>query len=193
MRNFAGGFIGIIVGSFSLVILAGILPSQPSYPDPFNAIWFLLAGSWVFQSTLQELVNMTLAGPLLLSWLIIGIVIAPFSRKGWNLLRSTLWVAVFLTIFALIFQVLENPSFWDVNLNPTRNYDLIFQFATSIVVSLFALPSAIPITITIERARQTGEQPIPEKIETICECGAIFKSNPIICSECGRILRMLEN
>jgi len=193
MRNFVGSLIGIIVGSFSLVTLAGLLPTQPPYPDPFNLFWFLLNGSWVFQSTLQELFNQSLVGSLVISWLIVGIVIAPFSRKGWNVLRSTLWVGVFLTIFALMFQILENPSFWDVNLNPTRNYDLLFQFITSIVVSLFALPSAIPITISIERAQQTGEPPLPDKIETACECGAVFKSNPLICSECGRILRVSEN
>jgi hypothetical protein len=31
------------------------------------------------------------------------------------------------------------------------------------------------------------EHPIPEKIETICECGAMFKSIPMMCSECGKI------
>ncbi len=193
MRNFLGGLIGIIVGSFSLVSLAGLQSSQPTFPEPFNTLWFLLDGSWVFQSTLQELFNQPLVTSLLLSWLIIGIVIAPFSRRGWNLLRSTLWVGVFLTIFALMFQILENPSFWDVNLNPTRNYDLLFQFVTSLIVSLFALPSAIPITISIEKALQTKDPPLPDKIETRCECGAVFKSNPLICSECGRILRTLEN
>jgi hypothetical protein len=112
---------------------------------------------------------------------------------GWNVLRSTLWIGVFLTIFALIYQIIENPLFWDLNLNPTRNYELLFQFITSIIISLLALPSAIPIIIAIEKARQTGESPLPEKIETVCECGAIFKSNPLICSECGRILRMSED
>lgn len=193
MRNFLGGLIGIIIGSFSLVTLAGLNSSQPPLPDPFKALWFLLNGSWVFQSTLQELFNQSLVTSLLLSWLIIGIVISPFSRKGWNLLRSVLWVGVLLTIFALMFQILENPSFWDVNLNPTRNYDLLFQLVTSIVVCLFALPSAIPITIAIEKVQQTKDPPIPDKIETKCECGAVYKSIPLICSECGRTLRTLEN
>jgi hypothetical protein len=193
MRNFIGGLIGVVIGCYSLVALAGLLPPQPPYPEPFDTFWFLLNGSWVFQSTIQELFNQSLVSALVISWLIIGIVIAPFSRKGWNILRSTLWVGVFLTILALMFQLVEDPTFWDITLNPTRNYDLLFQFITSIVVSLFALPSAIPITISIERALQTGETPIPEKIETVCECGAVFKSNPLICSECGRILRQSEN
>ncbi|MFW9959618.1 MAG: hypothetical protein ACFFDV_01280 [Candidatus Thorarchaeota archaeon] len=193
MRNFLGGLIGIVIGSFSLVNLAGLNSSQPSFPDPFKALGFLPNGSWVFQSTLQELFNQTLVIPILASWLIVGVVVAPFSRKGWNLLRSTIWVGVFLTIFALMFQILENPSFWDVNLNPTRNYDLLFQFVTSIIVSLFALPSAIPITLIIEKTQQTKDPPIPDKIETKCECGAVYKSNPLICSECGRILKVVES
>jgi len=193
MKNFVGGLIGVVAGSYSLINLAGLLPPQPAYPEPFNAVWFLLSGSWTLQSTLQEIFNQSIIVSLLISWLIMGIIIAPFSRKGWNVLRSTLWIGVFLTILTLIFKILENPSFWDLTLNPTRNYDLLFQFVTSLVVSLFALPSAIPITIAIERARQTGEPPLPDKIETICECGAVFKSNPLICSECGRILRRLEN
>jgi hypothetical protein len=193
MRNFVGGLIGFIVGSYSLVYLAGVFPPQPSYPEPFSTIWFLFSGSWAFLSTLQEIFNQSVIGSLLISWLIIGIVIAPFSQKGWNVLRSTLWVGCFLFIFAVIFQILENPFFWDVSLNPTRNYDLLFQFITFQVVSLFALPSAIPISIVIERVRQTGESPLPNHIETVCECGAVFKSNPLICSECGRILRRPEN
>jgi hypothetical protein len=193
MRNIIGGLIGIVVGSYLLVMLAGLPTPQPAYPSPFDTIWFLFSGSWMLQSTIQELLNQSLVSALVISWLVIGIVIAPFSRIGWNLLRSALWIGVFLTVLALVFQLVEDPSFWDMNLNPTRNYDLLFQFATSIVVSLFALPSAIPITISIERARRKGESPIPEKIETVCECGAVFKSNPLICSECGRILRQSEN
>jgi hypothetical protein len=193
MRNFIGGLLGIVVGSYSLIYLTGLIPPQPAYPEPFNSTWFILNGSWKFQSTLQEIFSPSIIGSLLISWLIIGIVIAPFSRKGWNVLRSILWVGIFLTVFSLVFQILENPTFWDISLNPTRNYDLLFQFATSLIVSLFALPSAIPITTTIERARQTREPPLPNKIETVCECGAVFKSNPLICSECGRILRKSEN
>lgn len=193
MRNFLGGLIGIVIGSFSLVNLAGLNSSQPSFPEPFNTLGFLLYGSWVFQSTLQELFNQTLLIPILASWLIVGVAIAPFSRKGWNLLRSTIWVGVFLTIFALMFQILDNPSFWDVNLNPTRNYDLLFQFVMSIIASLFTLPSAIPITLIIEKTQQTKDPPIPDRIETKCECGAVYKSKPLICSECGRILKAVEN
>jgi hypothetical protein len=89
----------------------------------------------------------------------------------------------------LIAQLFGDPAYWDITLNPLRNYDLLYQFTTSLVTSLMALLSAIPMTIVIDRARQTAEPPIPDKIETRCECGAVFRSNPLICSECGAILR----
>lgn len=193
MRNLAGGLMGIIIGSFSLVALAGLSPTQPAYPEPFNALWFMLDGSGALQSTFQGLFNLSSAGAYLISWVIVGIVIAPFSKKGWNTLRSIVWAGVFLAIFALISRVLQNPSFWDVNLNPMRNYDLVYQFAMSIVVSLFAMISAIPITASIEKVRKPSEPPLPVKIETLCKCGAIFKSNPLICSECGSVLRDIED
>jgi hypothetical protein len=34
----------------------------------------------------------------------------------------------------------------------------------------------------------SSEAKPPEKIETVCECGAVFKSRPMLCSECGRQL-----
>lgn len=189
MRNLAGGLLGIVVGSCSFVGLAGLLPPQPAYPEPFNMIWFILDGSWALQSTIQGLFNFPTAAAYLISWVIIGTIIAPFSRKGWNTLRSALWVGVFLTIFALISQLLRDPLFWDIALNPMRNYAIVYQSAISMVASLFVMITALPITAAIERMRGTAEPPIPVKIETVCQCGAVFKSNPLICSECGAILR----
>ena len=193
MRNLAGGLLGIVVGSCSFVGLAGLLPPEPAYPEPFNTVWFILDGSWALQSTTQGLFNFPTAAAYLMSWVIIGIIIAPFSRKGWNTLRSALWLGVFLAIFALISQLLRDPSFWDVALNPMRNYAIVYQSAMSMVASLFAMISALPITVTIERVRRTAEPAIPEKIETVCQCGAVFKSNPLICSECGAILRKSDD
>lgn len=189
MRNLVGGLLGIVVGSCAFVGVTGLLPPQPAYPEPFNTIWFILDGSWSLQSTIQGLFNYPTAAAYLISWIIIGMIIAPFSRKGWNTLRSALWVGVFLAIFALISLLLKNPSFWDVALNPMRNYALVIQFAMSMVASLFVMISALPITAAVEMVRRTAEPPIPGKIETVCQCGAVFKSNPLICSECGAILR----
>jgi hypothetical protein len=189
MRNLAGGFLGIVVGSYLIVALVGLSPPEPPYPSPLNLIWAIFVGSQALKSTLQTIFQGQVAVLYLATWLLIGLVIAPFSRKGWNTVRTAVWVGVTLAIMALIGQLFENPTYWDITLNPLRNYDLIYQFSISLVTSLLTLLSAIPLTIAIDRARQTGELPIPEKIETRCNCGAVFKSSPLICSECGAILR----
>ena len=193
MRNLAGGLLGIVVGSCSFVGLAGLLAPEPAYPEPFNAIWFILDGSWALHSTIASIFNSQTAIAYLISWIITGMIIAPFSRKGWNTLRSALWIGAFLAVFALMSQLLKDPSFWDVTLNPMRNYAILYQSAMSMVASLFAMISALPITATIERVRRTAEPPMPVKIETVCQCGAVFKSNPLICSECGAILRKSDD
>jgi hypothetical protein len=189
MRNLVGGFFGIVVGSYLIVALAGFSPPEPSYPSPFDLIWAIFVGSLALRSTLQALFQGQAAVLYLITWLIIGLVIALFSRKGWNTVRTAVWVGISLAIMALIGQLFENPAYWDITLNPLRNYDLLYQFSVSLITSLLTLLSAVPLTIAVNRARQTGELPIPEKIETRCNCGAVFKSNPLICSECGATLR----
>ncbi len=193
MRNLVGGLLGIVAGSCSFVGLAGLLAPEPAYPEPFNTIWFILDGSWALHSTIPSIFNSQTAIVYLLSWIIVGMIIAPFSRKGWNTFRSAVWIGAFLAVFALMSQLLKDPSFWDVTLNPMRNYAIVYQSAMSMVASLFAMISALPITATIERVRRTAEPPIPEKIVTVCQCGAVFKSNPLICSECGATLRKSDD
>jgi hypothetical protein len=193
MRNLAGGFLGVAIGSYLIVALVGFSPPEPAYPSPLNLIWAVFIGSQALRSTLQTIFQGQIAVLYLVTWLLIGLVIAPFSRKGWNTVRTAVWVGVTLAIMALVGQLFENPTYWDITLNPLRNYDLIYQFSISIVTSLLTLLSAIPLTMVIDKARQTGELPIPEKIETRCNCGAVFKSNPLICSECGATLRQPED
>jgi hypothetical protein len=193
MRNLAGGLIGIVVGSYLIVALVGFSPPEPAYSDPFNVMWPLFVGSLALRSTLQGFFDGQVALFYLVTWLVIGIIIAPFSRKGWNTARTAVWGGVALAILALIAQLFGDPAYWDTTLNLLRNYDLLYQFAISLVTSLMTLLSAIPLTIVIDRARQTAEPPISDKIETRCDCGAVFKSNPLICSECGAILRKSED
>jgi hypothetical protein len=189
MRNIAGGFLGIVVGSYLIVALVGLSPPEPAYPSPLDLIWAIFVGSQALRSTLQTIFQGQAAVTYLATWLLIGLVIAPCSRKGWNTVRTVVWVGVTLAIMALIGQLFENPAYWDITFNPLRNYDLIYQFSLSLVTSLLTLLSAIPLTMAIDRTLRAGELPIPEKIETRCNCGAVFKSNPLICSECGAILR----
>jgi hypothetical protein len=181
MRNFVGGLIGVIIGSITIVILIGI--PQPIYPEPYNMIWFLLAGSSALQSTTFN--PLTVLGLYFLSWLIIGLVIGPFSKPGWNTLRTALWVGLINAVFALTALLLTNPMFWE---SVNRNIELLYQFSTSLLLSILALPSALPIATIIDRLNRQTEPPVPSMVQTVCECGAVFKSIPLICSECGRVL-----
>ncbi len=183
MRNFVGSLLAVIVGSAVIVMLLGL--TQPTYPEPFNMIWFLLAGSSALQSTLFNPLTPMVAVLYILSWVIIGLVIGPFSKPGWNTIRSALWVGLIHAIFALMSKLFLELGFWG---SANRNLDLLTLFATAIILSLLTLPSAIPAAMVVERLGRQAEPPIPSEIKTVCECGAVFKSNPIICSECGKTL-----
>lgn len=183
MRNFISGLIAVIIGSLVIVILLGL--AQPAYPEPFNMIWFLLAGSSALQSTLFSTLTPTVVFLYIFSWIVIGFVIGPFSKPGWNTVRSALWVGLIHAVFALMSLLFLNPSFWD---SVNRNLDLLSQFITSLILSLITLPSALPMALISSRIGRQAEPPVPTKIETICECGAVFKSKPLMCSECGKTL-----
>ncbi len=183
MRNFVSSLLAVITGSTTIVIFFGVI--QQTYPEPFNHIWFLLDGSTALQSALLGPITPLHIVLYISSWLVIGAIIGPFSRPGWNTVRSMLWVGLIHAIFALVSLLLLNPEFWG---SANRNFDLLSQFSASLILATISLPSAIPIAMLTERLGRQAEPPIPLKIETICECGAIFKSNPLICSECGRTL-----
>lgn len=188
MRNLLAGILGSIIGAAIIIMLLDL--SGPEYPAPYDLVWFLLEGSSALQSTFEEMWTLSLIPAYIITWIVIGVIITPFSKKGWNILRSALWVGVFQAILSLISLLLITPEFWE---SATRNIDLILMFITSLVVSLLSLTSAYPLSILIERTRRKKEPPIPNKIETMCKCGAVFKSNPLMCSECGAILRNSED
>lgn len=184
MRNLLAGLLGSIIGAIVIVVLLNL--AQPAYPSPYDTIWFLFEGSSALQSTVQGLFDLNTISAYIITWLVIGVCISPLSRRGWNTVRSVVWIGIIQGIFALVSLLFYNPGFWEL---PTRNFSLVYQFSTSLVVSLLALLSAYPLSILIQRVRRQSETPIPDKIETRCVCGAVFKSNPIICSECGAVLR----
>ncbi|MHA1949640.1 MAG: hypothetical protein ACXAAO_02775 [Candidatus Thorarchaeota archaeon] len=183
MRNVLSGLVAVAVGSTVITLMLGL--SQPLYPEPFTIIWYLLLGSSTLQSTLTVLLDSNVVFTYLIAWVVIGLIIGPFSKAGWNTVRSVVWVGLIHAILALASLLLLNPLFWDVAINPVRNIDLFYQFATSFIVALFALPTALPTAMIINRLKKQIDPPIPTKIETVCECGAVFKSKPILCSECG--------
>ncbi|MGY5857916.1 MAG: hypothetical protein RTU63_01000 [Candidatus Thorarchaeota archaeon] len=188
MRNSLGGLIGILIGSVTIVILLSIPDTMYSWP--YSSMWFILGGSSALKSSFDGFLNQSTILGYILTWVIVGLVISPFSKKGWNTLRTALWGGLILGILSLASVILLNADFWT---SPTRNIDLLYHFVISILVSFCAIPSAIPTTIVIDRIRKQSEEPIPEKIETSCDCGAVFKSNPLICSECGKQLREHES
>jgi len=185
MRNFVGAVSGVIIGSIVLTNLLGL--SQPTYAEPFNIFWFLLAGSSALQNTLFSAITSWTVLYYIISWCIIGFVVGLFSKPGWNTVRSALWVGLIHAVLALMSLLLLNPEFWS---SSNRNFDLLFQFVTSLILSMLSLPLAQPTAMAVERLGRKAEPPIPLKIVTICECGAVFKSNPKICSECGRKLNL---
>jgi hypothetical protein len=124
----------------------------------------------------------------LIIWIIIGLITGPFSKANWNTVRSTLWVGFILASFALASELLLNPGFWNLEINPDRNYELIIHFASSLIIALLSLPTALFSAYLVNRLGKQTELPVPTKIETVCECGAVFKSRPMLCSECGRRL-----
>lgn len=184
MKNSLGGIIGVLIGSFAIVLLVGL--TNQGYSWPYSTIWIILSGSSALTSTMAGISNPSTILGYVLTWIIIGVVIAPFSKKGWNTLRSAIWFGIILGILSLSSILLLDADYWT---SPTRNIDLVYHFVISISVSLFAIPSAVPTTMIIDRFQKQAEAPIPEKIEASCECGAVFKSNPLICSECGKQLR----
>lgn len=187
MKNFLGGFIAVIIGSLAITIFLQLPP--PSYPEPFNDIWYILAGSSALQTTLLSPATTPTTLAYFVSWVIIGLIIGLFSKPGWNTVRSAIWVGLICAIFALISLLLLQPGFWT---SPSRNIDLLLQFSTSLILSVLSLFSGLPTAMIIEKLGIESEPPIPSKIETVCECGAVFKSKPLMCSECGRPLN-LEN
>jgi hypothetical protein len=188
VRNFFGALFGVIVGSFAIVSFIPI--SQPSYPPPYDWLWILLAGCHALQSTGQALFALENIYWYIITWLLIGFVTSPFSNSQWSTIRTAFWVGTFITIFSLISLLLLNPAFW---VSETRNWELLIQFVISILTSFISLASSIPLVILTLKIREQTDSPVPEKIETICECGAVFKSRPMICSECGRRLYDQEN
>ncbi|MFW9846486.1 MAG: hypothetical protein ACFFD6_07050 [Candidatus Thorarchaeota archaeon] len=183
MRNLIGGLIGAVLGSWLLIIMMSAI--QPAYPPEAAAIWPILAGSHLLSQSLAQLLVPTTVLYYILIWLIIGVIISPFSRSLWNAVRTSIWTGVWTSIFAVISILLLEPDFWN---GATRNWDLVILFASTTIIALLALLSATPIVRLLEEIRKETAQPLPEKIETICECGAVFKSKPLLCSECGRKL-----
>ena len=123
MRNLLGGIISVLIGSIILVILVGL--PDPMYSWPYNMVWFLLRGSDALRLSIDGIFNPALSIGFIFTWILIGIVIGLFSRKGWNTVRSALWAGLILGILSLASVLLQNAEYWTA---PTRNIDLLYHF-----------------------------------------------------------------
>jgi hypothetical protein len=181
MRNMLGGLLAAFIGSWLLVFILNL--SQPAYPQELIFLWGFLTGSQYLSHTYTVLSDPFTLVSYLLVWLIMGLIVAPFSKSGWNSVRTAIWAGVWISIWAVTSILLLNPEFWS---DPNRNWSLLILFTSTIMTASITLLSAYPVTRIIRLAFRERELPIPERIEARCQCGAVFKSKPIVCSECGR-------
>ncbi|MFX1262052.1 MAG: hypothetical protein ACFFAZ_08200 [Promethearchaeota archaeon] len=183
MRNMLGGLLAAFIGSWLLVFTLNL--SQPAYPQGLIFLWGFLTGSQYLSHTYTVLSDPFTLVSYLLVWLIMGLIVAPFSKSGWNSVRTAIWAGVWISIWAVTSILLLNPDFWS---DPNRNWSLLILFTSTIMTASITLLSAYPVTRIIRLAFRERESPIPERIEARCQCGAVFKSKPMVCSECGRTL-----
>lgn len=173
---------GFLTGTFLVFLLS--LTTVPDYPADFAILWPLLVGGDVLHS-----VAILLANPvtMIITWIIVGVVISPFSTTRWNTSRTTLWLGVYIAIATLSSSLLQDSSLWTGD-RDARNLFLVAEFIVSLIIAQIALLSGIPFSEYIIRKKRGSDPPIPEEIKTECECGAVFSSKPILCAICGRKL-----
>jgi hypothetical protein len=187
VRNLLGGLLGTIIGALLLTQFAPLEPQ--AYPEPYQSIELLLTGCVGLRFTFMEIVNLNYIVPYLMTWLLIGIIAGIFSKSRWNTVRTALWVGVIVSLVAIASVLLTDPTFWP---SVDRNLSLVIVFAGTIVTSLLTIPAAVMLVLAKERIQQEQELPMPDKIETTCVCGAVFKSKPLMCSECGTELNTVK-
>ncbi len=181
MRNFLSALIALNIGSLMVMGLA-----SQHYPDTFEPIAFLLNGSGVLMTLVDGLLSFRFDALVLSAWLAMGLIVGLTAESRWNSVRTVIWIGVIMAICNLAAVFLINPGLWSSN-QVERNILIIAQLIKGPFIALFTLITALPIMAIIGRAKKPM-QIEPKPIITVCECGAVFKSKPAICSECGRVL-----
>ncbi|MFO7835959.1 MAG: hypothetical protein R6V83_04830 [Candidatus Thorarchaeota archaeon] len=185
MRNLLGAIASVLLGSYlSFMLIEGnVLP----YSSPSDALWFLIAGGTILNSAVTGIFQPNFIIPYIGIWLIMGLISGVFSISKSNTVRTALWIAVIIAILSILSAFLQNPSIWFGDMLE-RNSFLLAQFVQAIPTSLLSLPSAIPMVYVKQVLFSEGEPKPPNEIRTRCECGAVYKSKPMLCAECGREL-----
>lgn len=179
MRNFGGALAAALVGAYLTdVWVSGIRGSTDVLTRILRGGEYLLSVQGVVDHVLNPLTHLP-------TWLLMGVIAGVVAKRGWNSVRSSLWLGAVLSALAIAALLISNPSLWD---SPERNTTLFLVFAQGILLSQVSLVTILPTSIAVEVLTRGGTVPPPESILTRCECGAVFKSRPLICSECGREL-----
>jgi hypothetical protein len=187
MKNLVGGIVCAIVGSGAIALL--VSSQQYSWPGLIPQMAAILKGAFLL-AVYGNLGIELYAIQFIVAWCIVGALAAGFSDSKANSVRTLMWTGVVISILVIAGVMIQNPGFWQ---SSDRNIVLLLIFIRCIAISMFALVTAVPISHALEISRRVGEAEPPEKIETVCECGAVYKSNPMICAECGRTLRQASS
>ncbi|MDF1540464.1 MAG: hypothetical protein P1Q69_16330 [Candidatus Thorarchaeota archaeon] len=187
MKNLIGGIIGTVTVSALMPIFH--IPPLYGYPEPFSDIWVILNGPQSVVFALQNLQFPHYLFGLLVSFIAAGIIVSLFSESVGKSIRTSLWMGVVLGTVLIASVLVVDPSFWTME---NRNITLVIFYIQNILVSLISLVSAIPLVWLRIRLKDGGAISAPPVIQTTCDCGAVYKSKPMICSECGRTLEYLS-
>ncbi len=186
MKNFIGAFLGFVVGSLTLYALGLEIPP---YPAPYDIIGILLAAASALFNTFSTAALGIGILEHMIAWLLIGLISGLLSEGKWNNVRTAVWLGIVIGVLHLASKLLLNPSFWNQS---DRNLVILISFVVVLPASQITLLTSIPVSYLVGRIRADEPPQAPKKIETRCECGAVFKSNPILCSECGKVLRQKD-
>jgi hypothetical protein len=182
MRNILGGLFGFLSGTFLSIWL--VTSTTPDYPAEIAILWPILVGGDLLHS-----LALLQANPIIMIsiWVVVGVIISPFSTSRWNTIRTSMWMGVIVALTTISSSLLQDPSIWMGDMD-ARNVFLVSEFAVSLLLAQLSLFSAVPLSEVITNRRKEQDPPIPEEIRTVCECGAVFKSKPVLCAYCGREL-----
>ncbi len=186
MKNLIGGIVCAIVGTEVIALLVN--SQQYSWSGIIPQFATILEGAFLL-AIYGKLGLEFYAIQFITAWCIIGVVAAGFSDSKANSIRTLMWNGVAISLLVISGIMIQGPGFWQ---SSDRNLTILLSFVRCVAISLLALVTAVPISHALEISRRAGEAEAPEKIETVCECGAVYKSNPMICAECGRRLRPLS-
>ncbi len=188
MRDFLGAMVGVSLGAVAVVVLKDL--QEPGYPVRLS--WPL----WVFLTGTQHLhpVSMTSASAgawiqYALVWALMGAVAGIPATSRSNCMRTSVWMGGLVLLGSLTSALLLDPTLWTGD-RDARNWALFLHFVAAMLASGLSVPGWMT-TATLKTAITRRQQvPPPLKIETVCTCGAVFKSNPLVCAYCGRQLEM---